>query len=442
MYQSRHCLLLLSLFAATAALAQQPAPKPQVFFSDLDNFWVAYDSIRTTSDSLRQLGYLNRLYLAKATPGLQAFQEVKGYAPADWVSAIRRYPRFWNSIRPNTLQVKTRAQALGPYLQKFAALYPALRPAAIYYTIGALQSGGTTQGRLVLIGTELAVGDPATDISEFPANVRASRASYFQSHPLDNLVVLNVHEYVHTQEKGPPENNLLGQALYEGTCDFVAELVTGRLPQLPYVAQGPRREPALKAQFQADMFAPYLGNWFYNQVSDDPAHVPDLGYYMGYAICKAYYQRAHNKPQAVKDLLELDYTNADAVEALLRRSGYYPHLPPKAQLLQAYEASRPVVVGLSPAPGPDGLLDAATTEIRVDFSAPMARFTGTDYGPGGEAQWPIAGRGAFSADHKSYTYKVALKPGHPYGFVINGGGFRSADGRPLKTYEVKFTTKP
>jgi hypothetical protein len=433
-------LVFLCIFSFCRAVAQ--TQKPQVFFSDIDNFWVAYDSIRSTTDSLRQLQYLNRLYLAKATPGLKAFQEVKGYAPADWVSAIRRYPLFWNSIRPNTLQVKTKARALGPYLKKFAALYPALRPAAIYYTIGALQSSGTTQGRLVLIGAELAAGTPATDLSEFPANVRTSRANYFRSQPLENLVVLNMHEYVHTQEKGPAANTLLAQALYEGTCDLVAELVTGKLPQLPYVAQAPRREPALKAQFQADMFAPYIGNWFYNQVSDDPAHVPDLGYYMGYAICKAYYHRAPNKTQAVKELLELDYTNEDAVEALLRQSGYYPSLPPKAQLLQAYEDSRPVVTRLTPAIGPDVLVDAATTEIRVDFSAPMARFTGTGYGPGGPDQFPVVGRGTFSADKKSYIYKVALKPGHTYGFVINGGGFRSVDGRPLKTYEVRFTTRP
>lgn len=432
-------LVLLCLLGLSSARAQ--SIQPQVFFSDIDNFWVAYDSIRTTPDSLRQLRYLNRLYIGKATPGLKAFMKAKGYVPADWVGAIRRYPKFWNSIRPNTLRVKTKAQAVGPYLKKFAALYPALRPAAIYYTIGALQSGGTTQGSMVLIGAELAAGTPATDLSEFPPSVRTSRASYFNSLPLDNLVVLNLHEYVHTQEKGPPENNLLGQALYEGTCDLVAELVTGKLPQLPYTAQGPRREPALKAQFKADMFAPYIGNWFYNQVSDDPNHVPDLGYYLGYAICKAYYQRAPNKRQAVKELLELDYTNENAVEALLRQSAYYPNLPSKAQLLQAYENSRPVVTRITPAITADDLVDAATTEIRVDFSTVMSPYTGTDYGPGGKDQWPMAGRGVFSADKKSFIYKVALQPGHAYGFVINGGGFRSADGRPLKTYEVRFKTR-
>lgn len=310
----------------------------------------------------------------------------------------------------------------------------------MYFTIGALASSGTTNNGLVLIGAELATGTSETDISEFPQHTQVFLARYFKSQPLKNIVVLHVHEYVPTQEKGPPENNLLGQALYEGTCDLVAELITGKMPMLPYVAYGPAHEAALKERFKADMFSPYLGNWFYNQLSDDPKHVPDLGYYMGYAICKAYYQRAKNKQQAVKELIELDYTDERVVEAYLRNSAYYPGLPSKAQLLEAYENSRPVVTQV-PAVSAAGFVDASVKELRVEFSTVMAPYTGTDYGSGGKAQWPIVGRGSFAPDKKSFTYRVALQPGHSYSFVLNGGGFRAADGRPLRTYEVKFKTR-
>ncbi|UOQ77024.1 hypothetical protein MUN84_21580 [Hymenobacter sp. 5516J-16] len=62
-------LLVLTLFGTLAehrALGQHT--KQQVFTADIDRFWVAYDSMRTTTDSLRQLSYLNRLYLAPGTP--------------------------------------------------------------------------------------------------------------------------------------------------------------------------------------------------------------------------------------------------------------------------------------------------------------------------------------------------------------------------------------
>jgi hypothetical protein len=35
---------------------------------------------------------------------------------------------------------------------------------------------------------------------------------------------------------------VLGQALYEGTCDLVVELVTGQKVQLPYMTYGPAHE--------------------------------------------------------------------------------------------------------------------------------------------------------------------------------------------------------
>ena len=431
-------LLLLCLSSMFSVFGQQR--KQQVFFSDIDNFWVAYDSIRTTTDSLKQLRYLNELYIGKGTAGLKALMAAKGYTPPDWVGSLRRYPKFWNSIRPNTQLAKAGARGIEPYLKKFAALYPALRPASLYFTIGALRSSGTTKDSLVLVGAEMATGTLETDISDLPKNMQVFLTRYFKSQPLKNIVVLNVHEYVHTQEKGPPETTLLAQALYEGTCDVVAELVTGKLPTLPYVTYGPLHEAALKERFKADMFAPYLLNWFYNQVSDDPHHVPDLGYYMGYTICKAYYQRAKNKKQAVQELIELDYTDEKAVEAFLRKTAYYPTLPSKAQLLAAYENGRPVVVQV-PAISAEGYVDAAVKEIRVDFSTAMAPKTGTDYGTGGKEQWPIVGQGSFGADKKSFTYKVDLQPGRTYSFLMNGGGFRSSDGRPLRPYEVKFKTK-
>ena len=431
--------LLIGVLSLTKALAQQP--KPRVFAQDIDNFWVAYDSLRTTMDSTRQAAIFTRLYLAKGTPGLRAFQEAKGYSVADWISSIRQHPKFWNSIRPNTQLAKTGAKDLAPYLVKFKKLYPALRPASIYFTIGALRSSGTTQDSLVLIGAELVTGNSQTDISEFTGRTHEFLARYFASNPFKNIIPLNVHEYAHTQERGPG-NTVLAQALYEGTCDLVAELVTGKTMPLPYMTYGPAHETELKEAFKQEMFTPLISNWFYNQTSDKPDHIPDLGYYLGYAIAKLYYQRSPNKQQAIKELLELDYTNEPVVEAFLTKTHYYAQPVDKSALLQAYERRRPVVTRIFPAPAADGFLDASVQEVRVEFSAPMSRRTATDYGPGGKAEFPVTKQLGFSADKQSYVYQVALQPGHAYSWVLNGGGFSDENGYPLQTYEVKFRTRP
>jgi len=423
---------------ALATLGQQP--RQQVLYSDIDNFWLAYDSIRTTTDSLRQLHYIQRLYIDKGTPGLKAFMEVRSYSAGEWVGSIRRYPKFWNSIRASTQQAPASAQGFDPYLKKLKRLYPALQPASIYFTIGALRSGGTYKNDMVLIGAELAMGSAEVDVSEFPASKKVFLNRLYKTQPIKHVIPLNIHEYVHTQQKGE-SSTLLGLALQEGTCDLVAELVTKTTMPHPYMTYGPAHEAAIREQFKAEMFLPGTDNWFYNQTSDDPNHVPDLGYYMGYAISKAYYQRAKNKKQAVKELIELNYGDNEAVENLLRKSGYYAEPLNKAQLLQAYDDGRPVVTSISPAISGEGWLDASVKEIRVEFSTAMSPYTGTGYGPGGKEQFPIVGRTGFSADKKSYTYKVDLQPGRTYGFVLEAG-FQSANGRPLKPYEVKFRTRP
>lgn len=415
------------------------AATPAVVATDVDTFWAAYDSVRTTTDSLAQLGIIKARYIDGGTPGLRAFMDAKGYTAEDWVGAIRRYPKFWASIRPNTYSVKDAAPTFAPALARLRALYPALRPATIYIAVGALRSSGTTQDSLVLIGAELIAGTPETDISEFTDGMHAFLTRYFSTRPLTLLVPLNVHEYVHTQQRGIGQT-VLARAIREGSADFITELVTGTRIPLPYMTYGPAHEPALREAFKADMFTPLIGRWFYNQVSTNPNHVPDLGYYTGYVIARAYYQRAPDKRAAVRDMIELPFDDDAAVEAFLTRSGYYPEPLDKAALLRAYEANRPVVTHVAPI-GADGTVDAGTTELRIEFSAPMGPATGMDYGPGGKAQWPITSRIGFTPDQRGYTVRVALQPGRTYGFIVEGGGFRSADGYPLRPDTVTFTAR-
>src|SRR5688572_20131821 len=129
---------------------------------DIDNFWIAYDSIRSTSDSMQQLQYIQKLYIDKGTQGLHAFMEARDYSAGRWVMLINRYPKFWNSIRPHTLAVQSKAKLIDSSIARLQLLYPSLRPAHIYFTIGGLRSGGTTTNDMVLIGTEIATGTAAT----------------------------------------------------------------------------------------------------------------------------------------------------------------------------------------------------------------------------------------------------------------------------------------
>ena len=109
----------------------------------------------------------------------------------------------------------------------------------------------------------------------------------------------------------------------------------------------------------------------------------DLGYYVGYEIAEGAYRRATNKHAVVKELLELDYTNRDALARLVDASGYFerPLLTEMAQ----YEARLPYVVSVPEIQNGDSAVSPSLTRITVRFSAPMdTSYRNFNRGPLGE----------------------------------------------------------
>ena len=434
----RHCFVFLAIILSISSSFSQNNPS-KIITSDIDLFWRAYDSVRSTGDSLQQIHLIQTMYLDQGSAGVKGFMKAKGYTAESYVKCIRSYPKFWNSIRANTYKVKSLGNQFDPAIKKLKELYPALRPAKIYFAIGAMRSGGTTKDSMVLIGAELATGDEQTDLSELPPATQNWLSVSFKRRPLDHIVLTNTHEYVHTQEKEPGDN-LLAQCIYEGACDFVAELVIGQTPDLPAYTYGPAHIDSLKAQFNLEMFGPVGRHWLYNFPRNG---VPgDLGYYMGYSICRAYYQQASDKKKAIKEIIETDFADTTAVDAFLEKSKYYPDHADKQALLKAYNARRPHVTNITPFANGDKAVDTSFKKLRVEFSAPMSpNGVSVELGPGGRDQNPLVGREGFSADKKSITFLIALKADHPYGFILSDGSFRSEDDYPLVPFEVTFKTK-
>ena len=61
-------------------------------------------------------------------------------------------------------------------------------------------------------------------------------------------------------------------------------------------------------------------NWLYNG-NDAPNGNADLGYFIGYEICKSYYNNSKNKKQALKEIIELEYTKENVIK-FLEKSKY------------------------------------------------------------------------------------------------------------------------
>jgi hypothetical protein len=246
------------------------------------------------------------------------FMELRKFDAARLVDVIRKYPKFWTSIRPNTLRIQPGIiPVIGTYIQKFKALYPDFRPAKIYFTITAMRAAGVTQDSVILIGTELAMGDKNTDVSELPDK---RMENFFKPRDSVDIIPVVIHEYVHVQQKREGKI-LLGQSINEGACEFITELVLKRPLVLSYLIYGRQHEKALKEQFRKEMLGENMSNWLYNGATTKT--MGDLGYFMGYSICKSYYRHTKDKNQAIKDIIQLDYADQPAIMQFLQRSKYF-----------------------------------------------------------------------------------------------------------------------
>ena len=300
---------------------------------DIDHFWEAFDSVATTSDKIKQTDFIQHLYVDKATPGLIAFMSVRDYNAKLWVKLINKYPKFWKDIRKNTLNIKDQVPAITKSINNFRELYPEMRPSKMYFTIGGLNSGGTTTRDMVLIGAEIAAAEQKTDASELGDWL----INVFRNQYSSNLVSLNMHEYVHTQQKFGEGQILLEKAIKEGAADFIAELVTHKKNNSAYMIYGRKNEKEIKEKFWVEMFGKSISNWLYNG-SNSPN--PDLGYFVGYRICKAYYNCHKDKRQAIKKIIELNYNHEDEITDFLKESGYYLEPFDKRALLKNLQSQK------------------------------------------------------------------------------------------------------
>jgi hypothetical protein len=310
----KHIVCILFLFSFIFAAAQTKAPT-KIYTSDIDNFWTAYDSVLKVADTTVQKEIIQALYLDKATAGLKNFMALRQHSAGRHLRNIQRFPKFWTSVRPKTVDIENHRSEIEKMMGDFQLRYPKFRQPDIYFTIGCLNSGGTTLSDRVLIGAEIAASDKTVDASELGDWLQ----SVFKAQ--QDIVYLVTHETVHTQQKGYGGDNLLSRCLREGSADFIASLLMNKPLSSPYITYGIENEKKTWDRFKMEMDGTNAKNWLYNgsEAKDEPA---DLGYFMGYTICKSFYDNAADKQKAFIDIVNLNYQNKSDIDAFFTRSKY------------------------------------------------------------------------------------------------------------------------
>lgn len=405
---------------------------------DIAQFWEAYDLVVSTEDSTNQAEFLQNEFFDKASEGQQQMFRARNYSVAEYQHSINSYPKFWKSIRGNMPLVEEVSQQFSDGITKLKKVYSNLKPAKIYFTIGALRSNGTTMDSLVLIGAELALANEHTVTDEFPDNLSHLK-SYFESKPSENIVFLNIHEYVHTQQNTTIGENLLAQTVIEGVAEFVAEKALEISSPNPQISYGQANDAEIKAAYEKEMFSPYVYNWIWNN-SDNDFEMRDLAYYVGYRISEEYYNASPNKEMAITEMIELDYNNEEALVAFVEKSAYFEE--PLSIYKERFEESRPSVTKIDGLKNNSTQVPLETEKISVTFSEKMdVRYRNFEYGPLGEnAVMRFNEFLGFSEDQKTISFSIQQLAANKHYQITIGPGFRNIEGIPLKPYLIDFTT--
>jgi uncharacterized protein YjaZ len=273
----------------------------KIVTTDVQNFWKAYDLAQ--KDTANRYNIYKKYYLDMASPGMQDYFAFKVQSLKSFVRGHDKRPKFYASIRQNTNKVETQKKQMQQGFVNFKKLYPAARFPDMYFIIGSFTSGGTASDRGLLIGLDQSAGSANVVMDELTLWERNNVSQ------IDGLPYLMAHELIHYQQKEMGnDTSLLKAVMVEGMADFLGELSSGKTANERLHTWAKGREKQIWADFKREMFFNKANNWIANsdqETADKPA---DLGYWVGYYICKAYYQNSDDKKQAVYDMLNVkDY---------------------------------------------------------------------------------------------------------------------------------------
>ncbi len=305
-------LALITILALSSQLAFADA---SVHTEDVGHFWQAFDSVLKTTEEQKQVFFLQKYYLDKGGNGLKYamspsyMEKGEAYTAKHWLKYILENREKLQRIRPHTLEnLERQKKILEQKFKYFKQLYPAFDGTDVYFVVGGGDFGEIVNGRSVIIGVEVMAKDSP-----------------------DWGISMVLHEFVHTLQK-PANDALLQHCIMEGTADFVAELVnqknlTETYPS-GYIDFGNKNEQAVWDEFKKYIGSNEVDGKYYDWIYGTKGRVvnevqmKDLGYFMGYTFCRAFYKKAKDKRQALKEIIEWDLSTNENAKKFLLESGY------------------------------------------------------------------------------------------------------------------------
>ena len=240
---------------------------------DSKNFWDAFDKM----DKSKQNPFVE--YMQKGSPGIKEFTENR-IINADSLFAVVKKRKADYELSRNVLDnISSKEKRVRAIYSALKYWYPNAKFPPIYFVYGRFNSGGTSAPEGIIIGTEKLTN-------------------------LDGISGLIAHELIHYQQKIEGKDVLLKWCLLEGGADFIGELISGdAINQLSY-QYGEQNKDKLCQEFVMRLKNPDYQDWLYGTSKKDD-RPNDLGYWMGYKITEAYFNRQKDKQKAIDEIINI-----------------------------------------------------------------------------------------------------------------------------------------
>ncbi len=277
--------------------------KSTIHTEDIYNFWKVYHQAKDKSIEEQRKLY-QKQYFDIASVGMKDYINIKIKKGVNYfVDHINKHPKFYDYIEKNTLQVDSFKPQIVESFKKLKEIYPASNFPDIYFGIGAFTSGGTISDNGLLIGTNQVCDTKDTPKDDF---------SFSELSLLSELKVVPhmvAHELIHFQQNNMSSDTItLGYAIKEGMADFVGELISGETANARLHQWAKGKEKMIWDKFKKDMYYSRYSNWLANSKDATKDNFADQGYWVGYQICKSYYNHVDDKKQAIYDMFNIkDY---------------------------------------------------------------------------------------------------------------------------------------
>lgn len=289
-------LIWLAALAGPASAQDGPVLRTD----DVDLFYQLYDA-NGGQPSAEQL---QRDYLDVGSDGLRHLASVRNVTGVRMAEAMAARPEIYVEARRCAETLPKVRERVDAALSDFVRRSPGASFPSVTVAVGR--------------GRPVAIGGPTEGVQ---IGLEALCATTFINPDVeDRFVGVLVHEYVHTQQSPALIKDdgytVLEISLAEGAAEFLTEVLSGAPAYAYFGPMTAGRELEIETRFAADIDRTELSDWVYNSTMETPG---DLGYWVGYRIAKAYYQRADDKAAAFREILGL----TDA-KAFLAASGWRP----------------------------------------------------------------------------------------------------------------------